>query len=119
MVKLLVKLALAAVIANAAYRIGAEYVIYVQFRDAVRDAAMFKARNDEELNANILALAGDFNLPLEDGAVSIRREDRVVYVEGVYRKPIEVAPRVVYAWPFSWSMQVIASPVVPPYGARR
>src|SRR5262245_3677602 len=119
MIRFLVKLAIVALLANAGYRIAVEYLTYVQFRDAVRDAAMFKAKNDNELNEWIMNLAGDYDVPLEADAVSIRREDRVIYLEGRYQKPIEVAPRVVYPWQFSWSMQVIASSVVPPYTPRR
>ena len=46
MVKLFLKLAVVALLANAAYRVGLEYLTYVKFRDAVRDAATYKTKDD-------------------------------------------------------------------------
>lgn len=117
MIKLFIKLALAALLANGAYRIGSEYLTYIRFRDGVRDAAMFKARTDEELQRRIMDLAGQYDLPLTEEAISIQREERRVMVQGRYRKPIEIVPSYFYAWPFSWSIEAIVSatvPLVPP-----
>ena len=71
MLKLLVKLAIVALLANAAYRIGSEYLTYVKFRDAVRDAAMFKAKNDDELTARIMDLAAQYDVPLDEDNIAI------------------------------------------------
>ena len=38
MFKLLLKLAVVALVANAAYHVGAEYLTYIKFQDAIRDA---------------------------------------------------------------------------------
>lgn len=117
MVRLLIKLAVAALIANAAYRIGWEYLVHIRFRDAVRDAAMFKAATDADLARRIMDLANQFDLPLSEEAIAITREDRHVLVEGKYRKPIEVVPKYYYSWPFSWSIDAMTSttvPLVPP-----
>ncbi|MGC4085671.1 MAG: hypothetical protein QM736_26980 [Vicinamibacterales bacterium] len=59
MIKLFIKLAIVALVANAAYHIGSEYLTYVKFRDAIRDAAMFKAKTDADLLGRILNLAGE------------------------------------------------------------
>lgn len=117
MFKLLVKLAIVALLANAVYRVGSEYLAYIKFRDAVRDAAMFKATDDEDLRRRIMGLSAEFDIPLSDEALTIRREERHVFVEGNYKKQIEVVPRVHYAWPFTWSIDAMTStivPVVPP-----
>jgi hypothetical protein len=117
MFKLLIKLAIVALLANAVYRVGSEYLTYIKFRDAIRDAAMFKAASDEELRKRIMDLSTDYDIPLEDDALTIRREERHVFVEGKYKKPIEVAPRFKYEWPFTWSIDAMTStivPVVPP-----
>ena len=55
--KLIIKLAIAALLANALFRVGTEYVVYYKFRDSVREAAMFRAKNDEELGQRIMELA--------------------------------------------------------------
>src|SRR5690348_8253851 len=113
MIKLFIKLALAALLANGAYRIGSEYLTYIKFRDGVRDAAMFKARTDEELQQRIFALASQYEVPLAEDAISIQRDERRVTVQGKYRKPIEVVPNYFYAWPFSWSIDAVVSTTVP------
>jgi hypothetical protein len=114
MFKLIVKLAITALVANAAYHVGAEYLNYVRFRDAIREAAMFKARNDDELRVRIMDLSSQFDIPLTEDAIAIHREDRRVSVEGHYAKGIELAPTVTYDWPFSWSMEVMTSTLLAP-----
>jgi hypothetical protein len=118
-VKLIVKLAIVALLANAGYRIGSEYLTYIKFRDDIRDAAMFKAKNDEELSKRILELAAEYDIPLSEDGFSIRREERRVHVDGHYQKPIEVVPQYVYRWPFSWSIEAMTSTIVPPFTPRR
>jgi hypothetical protein len=112
-VKFLIKLAIAALVANACFRIGTEYLTYVKFRDSIRDAAMFKAATDAELQDRIMTLAGDYDVPLDASDLTIRREARHVYVDGSYKKPIEIAPTVMYPWPFSWSLDVMTPTTVP------
>jgi hypothetical protein len=111
--KLFVKLAVVALLANAAYRIGMEYLTYVKFRDAVRDAATYKTNDDDDLRKKIMDLAGDYDIPLSQDAVTIRREDRQVMVDGSYHKPIEVVPTFRFDWPFTWSIQAMTPATVP------
>lgn len=118
MIKLVLKLAIAALLANAAYRVGSEYLTYFKFRDAVRDAAMFKARNDEELAAQIMDLASEYDVPLLESALSINRAERQVQVDGSYDKLIEVVPTFFYTWHFSWSIDATVSIIIPPYKPR-
>jgi hypothetical protein len=115
MIKLVFKLAIAGLLGNAAYRVGTEYLAYIKFRDAVRDAAMFKAATDEQLHQQIMDLASQYDVPLEESALSISRQARQVHVDGGYTKPIELAPTFVYEWPFSWSTDVTVSTVAPSY----
>ena len=105
MLKLLIKLAIAAVLANAVYHIGLEYLNHIKFRDAVRDTATFKAKTDAELRDQIMKLAEEYDVPLDPDALAIRREQRQVFVDGSYEKPIEVLPRYEYPWHFSWSIE--------------
>jgi len=108
--KLLVKLAIVALLANAAYHIGSEYLTYVRFRDAVRDAAMFKAKNNTDLTARIMDLAGQFDVPLDEDNQTISREDRRVNNDGWYDKPIEVVPNYEYPWHFGLALEIVAPP---------
>lgn len=118
MVKLLVKLGVVALLANAAYHIGVEYLTYVKFEDDVRDAAIFKAKTDGELTSRMLALAQHYEIPLEEENVNIERDGRVVRIDGWYDKPIELLPNYRYPWHFGLSMDV-NSQVPPPANSSR
>jgi hypothetical protein len=106
-IRLFIKLAIVALLANAAYHVGSEYLTYIRFRDAVRDAAMFKARNNAELMARIIDLANQYDVPIEQDNVTLDRNERTVTVEGWYDKPIEVVPNYFYPWHFGLSLEVV------------
>lgn len=114
MIKTLVKLAIAVLIANAAYRVGSEYLDHIKFRDAIREAAMFKARNDVELSQRIMTLAVDFDIPLTEHDFELVRVERHVTVSGRYTKLIEIVPSFTYPWGFNWDIDVYTSPLMPP-----
>jgi hypothetical protein len=110
-IKLLVKLIIVALVANAAFHIGTEYLTYVRFREAIRDAAIFKTKNDAELMTRILALAEQYEIPIDEDNITIRREERRVNVEGWYDKPIEILPNYEFPWHFGVSVEVVVSGV--------
>lgn len=107
-----------ALLGNAAYRIGSEYLVFVNFRDGVRDAAMFKARNDDELSRMIVDLADEYEVPVGESDFEITRKGREVAVAGHYNKPVEILPRLERSWPFSWDVNVTSSYVVPAFPQR-
>jgi hypothetical protein len=117
-VKLLIKLAVVALLANAIYRVGSEYLTFFRFREAVRDAALFRAKTDEELRQRILKLAEEYSVPVSDDHVTIRREQRLLYVNGSYDQPIEVVPRYRYLWHFTWAIETLQDEVSLLPGAR-
>ena len=116
MIRTLVKLALAALIANAVWRVGSEYVTDFKFRDAVRETAIFKARSDEELRAKIGALASQFDVPIDEDSLTIDHQNNHLIITGGYEKPIELLPGYQYPWHFSWTID--AELVQPKPGAR-
>lgn len=116
--KLIIKLAIAALLANAAFRIGSEYLTHIKFRDAVRDAATYKATTDDDLRRRIVQLADQYGVPQSDQELDIRREGRQVMVKGQYDKEIEIAPSYPYAWHFAWELDV-TQPATLPYVPRK
>lgn len=111
MIKLLAKLIVVALLANAVVHVGSEYLTYVKFRDAIRAAAMFKAKNDTELMARILDIANQYEVPLDQDNITIQREERQVNVDGWYDKPIEIVPNYNVSWHFSLSLEIVLSRV--------
>ena len=74
-----------ALLANAAYRVGSEYLTYVKFRDAVRDAAHVQgARRRRAARSGSWSWRPSTTSRLHEDAVTIRREERHVMVEGAY-----------------------------------
>jgi hypothetical protein len=117
MMRLIIKLVIAALLANAVYRVGSEYVTYFKFRDAIRDAAMFKAKSEDDLRTRIMALADDYDVPVDADSLEISRDERVWSIDGSYTKPIEILPRYEYPWKFSWSMEAVTTEIPPLPGA--
>ena len=106
MIKLLVKLAIVALLANAAREMGTAYLTWFRFRDDVRQAAIYKAKTDGELMSRIMDLAARYEIPLEQDNVTVSRDERSVTVDGWYDVVIEVVPRFRYPWHFSLAVEV-------------
>ncbi len=105
MFRLLIKLAIAALIANAVWRVGSEYLTFYRFKDDVRNAATFRRGTDADLRLKIEQLAANFDVPLDDDALEISSdEDKAIDIEISYVKPIEVLPGYQYPWPFSFAI---------------
>ena len=113
--KLLIKLAIAALIANAIFRIGTEYVVHYTFRDLVREAAMFQAKNEDELRERVVEIAGANNVPQDAAAFSVQRNGRQYLISGTYTKQIELAPRFPVDWKFNWDVEAYTTdtPLLP------
>ena len=112
MIKLVVKLGIAALIANAAWQAGRTFADHYEFRDEVRQAALTRGQTDAQLQSRILELATNHDIPLAAEALSIRRAERHIYVEGSYVRVVAFAPRLDYPWRFDWEVDAyIIDPV--------
>jgi hypothetical protein len=109
--KLLIKLAITALLANAAFRLGTEYLTHYKFRDSVREAAMFRAGSDDELRQRVLETAASYSIPLKEDALTIRRDSGQATIRGSYTKPIELVPGFPYSWRFDWEIEAIVNDV--------
>ena len=104
MIKLALKLGIAALIANAAWQAGRTFATHYQFRDEVRQAALVRGQTDAQLQQRVLELAAGHDIPLTADGFSIRREDRHIYLNGSYVRVVPLAPRVEYPWRFDWEV---------------
>jgi hypothetical protein len=113
MLRLLIRVAIAALIANAVWRLGSEYVTYFQFKDEVRSAATSGKGSDEDLRSRIDALAERYDISIEEGAVRVMtdasRSVEHAIVEVYYVKPIELVPGYEYPWRFSFTVDTLYS----------
>jgi hypothetical protein len=109
--KLLIKLALTALLANAAFRLGTEYLTHYKFRDSVREAATYRAGGDDELRQRIVETAALYSIPLKEDGFTIRRDSGQALIQGSYTKPIELVPGFPYSWRFDWEIEAIVHDV--------
>ena len=102
MIKTLIKLAIVVLLANAIWRAGSAYLSYYKFQDAVTDVAIkSRDKTDEELRTKVMALAMEYDEPIDPDAVTIKREGTHVVIEGEYTKPVALLPGYEYQWKFS------------------
>src|SRR5688572_8224821 len=103
MIKLLFKLAIAAVVANIGVRLGSAYIVHVQFRDSVRQE-IARAGSDQDLEQRVLDVADAYEVPQAQDAFTVHRDPRQVFAQGEYVKPIMVMPGVTFPWRFAWEI---------------
>jgi hypothetical protein len=112
-IKTVVKLALVALLANATWHVFVVYLAHYKFKDSVTSTAQFGVeKTDSQLRERILELAGDFEVPVADERLSIRRDAHETIVEASYQRPVELVPGYTYQWPFTMRVDVFTTPPV-------
>ena len=101
MIKLLLKLIVVALVANAAWHVMMVYTSYYKFKDSVQQTTQFgNDKSVEQLRTRILALASDYDLPIGEDDLSVRREGVHTIVDASYSKSIDLAPGFSQPWRF-------------------
>jgi hypothetical protein len=101
-IKTIVKLALVALIANATWQAVNAYWPHYKFEDAVRSTVQFRGdRTNEQLRARILELAVNYDVPVGEEDIEIRREEAHTIVDVSYVRQVNLAPGYTYRWPFT------------------
>ena len=109
MIKLIIKLAIAALIANAAWRLGSTYLAFYKFQDAVKESVLFGAdKTVDQLRARTMELASQYDLPLTDENFTIKRGNEHTIVDGSYAQPVQLVPGYTRPWPFSFHIDVLS-----------
>ena len=116
MFKLLIKLAIVALIANAAWHVMAAYTAFYKFKAAVQQTTQFgNDKSVEQLKVRVLALAADYDLPIGEDDIAIKREQLHTTVDGSYTKTIDLAPGFTRPWTFEIHTDTFSeAPVAPP-----
>ena len=110
--KILLKLVVVALLANALWHVSMAYMTSYRFKDAVLGAALQEGITEDELRQKVVDLAGTYSVPLTAEGVTIGQEEHHTTVEGSYALPVAVVPGYEYRWPFT--MSVDAYVVTPP-----
>lgn len=108
MIRTLLKLAVVALVANAAWHLFAAYSPNYRFQDGIRYAAQNRGQaSDEVLQEKILEIASQFDVPVTAADVSVTHRDTHTLVDLSYVRPIDLAPGFRYPWPFSIHVDVV------------
>jgi hypothetical protein len=108
MFRTLLKLAVVALVANAAWHLFGAYTPNYRLQDGIQYAAQNRGRmSDEALRDKIVEIAGQFDVPVNAGDVSINEQGAHTLIDLSYVRPIELAPGFKYPWSFSIHVDVI------------
>ena len=102
MIKSIIKIAIAVVLANALWRVASAYISYYKFQDSVQEYAIrTNGKSEDEIKNRVAELAAQYEEPLDADAVDVRKTEQHTYIEASYTKPVAVLPGYEYQWPFS------------------
>jgi len=101
-IKTAIKLAFVALLANATWQIASVYWSHYKFVDAVHSTTQFRGQMSYgQLHDRIFELASQFDVPVTDETLTIRRQENHTIVESSYTRPVNLFPGVTYPWPFT------------------
>ena len=104
--KAVIKLVIAALLANAAYRSGSVFLKYYQFKDETQQMILFgQGQSESELTSQIMGEASKRGVPLDDEGLTVSREGARTVAEVEYTDSIELFPRFFYPVDFSFSAE--------------
>jgi hypothetical protein len=102
----LIKLAIVLLAAHALYRFVPPYMHYHQFKDSMKETALFgKDKSDAEIVERIMALAVRHQIPIDRDAVQISRDKELTYVTIAYEEHIEWLPSYRRPMPFTIAVE--------------
>jgi hypothetical protein len=112
--KTLIKLAIVALVANATWRVGSEYLSFYRFKDAVQETTQLGGRrSDAQLRSRIVELASNYDIPVDEESLTVTRRENHIIVDTEFKKRITLAPGFQYEWPFTLHVDTINFDSVP------
>ena len=104
----LIKLAIAALVINAAYHVGSAYWDHYQFEDSVQQLAQFSENaTADDVRAKVLELARSQDIPLTTDNLTVTRVPRRIEVDGVYVRELTLFPSYIKTWDFKLHVVVV------------
>ena len=108
MIRLLLKLVVVALLANATWHLFGVYAPHYRFKDSAQYAAQFRGdSSDEVLRDKVLALASQFDVPVTEDDVSVTHVGQHTTVTVSYVTSLELVPGLKRPWPLSFSVDVL------------
>jgi hypothetical protein len=105
MIGKVIKLAIFLVVAHALYQFVPTYLRYQQFKDDVRQTALFSRELDEPAVVDkVMEQARERQLPLEREAVRVRKVNTETLIDASYVERVKFVPGYIYPWEFAISI---------------
>ena len=107
--KTIIKFVIAALVVNACYRVGMAYWEYYEFEDAIEKTIQFSRPSvtPEQLTSQVMELAQERGIPLDESSLSVTRAQRQVVVDGSYERMVDVAPKLPRKFEFGVHVSVL------------
>ncbi len=106
--KVLLKLAIVALLANMTWHLWGVYSAHFRFKDAVQSATQYGTEKSEhELRSRIMELATQYDVPVTVENFTLRREENHTIAEGTYTRPVELLPGFSYPFTFKWRVDTL------------
>jgi hypothetical protein len=107
--KVLIRIAIVVLLANASWRLFTAYTAHYRFRDAVEQVSQFGEKlSDAQLQQKVIDLAGQFDVPVTADNFTIRHELNHTLIDGTYKRPVELLPTIPYDWAFAWHVDTLS-----------
>lgn len=107
--KVVIKLAIVALLANMTWHLWGVYSAHYKFKDAVQSTSQFNSgKSEDELRSHILELAAQYELPVTDASFTLRRELNHTIIDGSYIRKVEFLPGFSYPLTFDWHVDTFS-----------
>lgn len=104
MLRTAIKVGILLLFVHAMYRFVPVYINYQQFKDAVKETALFSSdRTPQEITERVMELATRYHVPLEREYLQVERVDNRTYISLMYTEQIEWLPT--YKQPYKFEVQ--------------
>ncbi len=131
MLRVLIKIAVAALLIHGVWRVGSTFWRYYQFEDALQEVAQFGDRQSERQLCNqSMDKAATLDVPIAAGSVSVRRGVNPpfncetgfraaapggaiaskIYIEASYHDQLQFLPGYRYPWDFAVQVSAFVRP---------
>jgi hypothetical protein len=102
MIKLVIKLAIVALVAHAGVKIVPVFWANLRFKDALAEQARFAGRkSEEELRGRAERIANDLEIPVTGETITIHKAGTTTSFDTHYTAQLEYFPRRFYPWEFT------------------
>ena len=107
MIGKVIKLAIVLLVAHALYQFVPVYLSYQQFKDDVRQTALFAGKSEEsEVVEQVMQHARARQVPLSRQSVQVRRINQDTLIDAAWVQNIKFVPGYIYPWQFRVSVGI-------------